>query len=589
MDKKETWVSSRFHIIVEGGVQKRRCKHIDCSKEYSRGTSHQTLRKHWTKDHGTNDTELANPNYKNRGRSDDDNGHATNNHKSSNNSTPVLKKKKLSESNSQNKNRGSPYGLNSSSIDNKKFQSPEKVQLDVRQVSKRLKEAVSIHITFDIHTVKKGGTKSFGIITAHSMSENMELRSVLLEYKHLAFPDDTATILEFLRFCFIKFNIREKIVSITSNCSHEVCQAVNDLDKRFRLSKNFNFPTAHIKCFPQFLHLNVMEVFRAQEYLIDGVRKIIGHINQNNVILRPMMSENSSTKDDDGQNNTVIRITGGDSNAQTIDQSGDNRSSGLKLPFDNRNSWNTTYNMIDNLLQQRGVVEPTLLYFQTREDNIDWDKLFALKTFLEPFYGVVDHFVQNRGVPLGLVAVILPRLINHLSSTQWGYDDIAMAAHTFRSELETYQSSFQNEMTILATMLDPRLKDAHISPKDAAIDLLRKRAEGIPGYRKLENEGTEDPLWDFGRSFNVDEVTDYLSAPRELRTMSIHGFWSYQGRAYPALSHLAKMLCCIQATSVPCDRMFSAAEYLGETKEKKVQPDSTSRELMKSWAKYLGK
>lgn len=529
------------------------------------------LKRHWHKAH--NDKFSVTP--RNRALASSPSGQSTP-------KIPSIKKSK-SPLKSSNSMTGTKTGGFNSSSPSKSRNNDKNLEFDVKQVSRRLREATSIHLTFDIYTPKKGG-KTFGIITAHSLSDSLDIRSVLLEYKHLPYPDDTSSVYEFLRSCITRFNCREKIVSIASNSSDIVASAIQELEKRYRLSKNFNFSTIHIKCFPQFVHENVIEVLRSQETLLFGIRKIVGFINNNDFTMRPV-SQSSNQDPSDGTStgpNVSETAAGGD-------QAGDQKATGLKLPIDNKSSWNTTFNMIDTFWQQRGFIEPTLLYFQNTDLSnitIDWDRLYALVQLLKPFYDVIDKFANDNYTPVSLIAAVIPYLMDHLSSSSWCYEDLAMVVHQFKLNLDTYRQCFQSDLIVIAGLLDPRIKDTFTSPEGRAdvINILRKRMGPQIPPKSHSTDGTI-----FASIFieqNPDEILDYLERNRESGRINIFAYWECYKNSYPTLYGLAKILLCVQATSVPSDRMFSAAEF-GE-RERKMQSDSTnSKELMRSWAKYL--
>lgn len=572
----KSWVSGRFAVIfLSNGVARRQCTFADCGVHYARGTSHVVLKRHWKKAHGAHVESKTRP--KNQGSAKS----PSKSNKTTKTKTSPDSDKLGSRGNKPNasKNKTNPT-FASPTFENKTSAHSDKFLFDVKLVSKRLREATSNHLTFDIYTPKKGG-KTYGIISAHSVNESSEVKSVLLEYRHLPYPDDSASLYEFLRACMTKFNIRDKIVSITSNCSETVANAIHELDRRYKLSKNFNFSSTHIKCFPQFVHLNVLEVFRSQERLIDDVRKITGLINNHNFTLRPLQQANAHS----GEN---------------IDNSGatdsESKVTGLKLPHDNnRCSWNTTFNMIESFSQNRAFIEPAMLYFpqELAGTSIDWDRLFTLVQFLRPFYEVVNKFASDNYTPVSLVAATLPHLLDHLSNTSWSYDDLVVSAHNFKVQLESYQQEFHNDLTVIATLLDPRVKDTFIAAegKENAINVLRQRLNNS-SLVKVENQKHQlpgDSFWyRIFRQCNYDEISDYLECPQEHGCTNTIAYWESQKNTYPSLYALAKMLVCVQATSVPNDRMFSAAE--NAEREKRNQWESTnSKELMKSWAKYLEK
>lgn len=628
--QRKSWVASRFTLIDDAGIAKRRCRFPQCDKEYSRGTSHMILKRHWSKQHADlnctiNHRPTNSPAF-NRHKSNNNNNNSNNNTStthnnsnnhptnSNNNTGGGKKSKQLNNQNTTNNSSNSSAtnigtqdlnhkpnktGSHSSNSNANSKNSNDRLQPDVKLVAKRLKEAISIHLTFDIYTPKKGG-KSYGIITAHSFGDSLDLKSVLLEYRHLPYPDDSTVVFEFLRSCITKFNIKEKIISLVSNASATIANAVQEMDKRYRLSKNFSFSTVHLRCFPQFVHINVQDIFRTQEALLETVRKVISLINSNNITLRPIQQQDAANTNATGalptvvDNNSVLHS----SNIATNNNDQGTKATGLKLPYDNRSSWNTTFNMIETFVQQRDFIEPTLLYFQNPQDmtsnvNIDWDRLYTLVQLLKPFHDVVNKFAVDNYTPVSLVAVSLPHLMEHLSSSSWAYDDLGMAAHNFKIQLETYQSLFQSDLTVIAGLLDPRVKDTFVTPegREYAIDILRKRLDNAAQNKSdfQVNQYPEHSVWSrVFRPCNFDEVTDYLDHPREHGCTNSFAYWEAHKNVYPCLYYLAKALICVQATSVPSDRLFSAGE--NTDKEKRVQMDSTnSKELMKSWARYLEK
>ena len=93
---------------------------------------------------------------------------------------------------------------------------------------------------------------------------------------------------------------------------------------------------------------------------------------------------------------------------------------------------------------------------------------------------VIHKFSVDNYTPVSLVAVSIPHLMEHLSSS-WAYDDLVMVAHNFKLQLESYRQFFQSDLTVIAGLLDPRVKDTFISEgRDDAIEILRKRLASSP-------------------------------------------------------------------------------------------------------------
>jgi hypothetical protein len=577
--ESKSWVSTRFIVVEDCGIYKRRCRYLNCNKEYAKGTSHMILKRHWSKAH--DDVYNVEPRSKScaDGNGGADSDHRTSTKKRSNKLCTKPKRNLIANRNSTPK----------------KLIKGNKLQFEFKQVVKRLKEALSIHLTLEMHTPKKGG-KTYGIITAHSLNESSKhVKSVLLDHRHLPYPSDHSTILEFLKNCINKFNCREKIISIASDGTDAVLNAVQEYDKRHRLSKNFNFSIIHIRCFPYFVHTNVNEVIRTQEVLIESIRKIVNFINQHNFTMRPIRQSDPNAPDGPGvEALTITNET--DPNTQTDSKK---ESSGLKLPIDNRSSWDTIYHMIDTFSEQRGFIEPTLQYFQNTQElesvEIDWDKLYALIHLLRPFHQVISRCATEDYTPVSIIAALIPHLMDHLSNSQWIYEDIALAAHNFKLQLDLYRQQFQSDLTVIAGLLDARVKDSFTSNegKEEVLNMLRKRVQDHrsppPPPKKFDGFMRPDSIF---RSIyvepNPDEILAYMQREREPIDVDPISFWECYKYVYPSLYNLAKSLICVQASSVPSERMFSAAENV--ERDRKPQMDSSvPKELIRSWARYLEK
>lgn len=597
----KSWVGSRYVTFMENGQSKRRCKYANCGKEYSCTTSHMILKRHWSRDH--QDIYSLSP----KSRSMLGSTSPSNLLKR----RKQLPKKKNPTKPSNSSGAGDSFdrktihlNTGSSSTPNRSLHHTpsassglDKIQFDVRQVSKRLKEAPSIHLSVDLHTPKKVG-KTFGIITAHTISDSFELKSVLLEYRHLPYPDDPVLLSEFVKSCMLKFNCKEKIIGISTSESEVILKAVQEIDKRQRFAKNYNFSMAHFKCFPYLVHSNVNDVLRTQDHLLDSMRKVVNFINNNNFTMKPINQEDAGINPqvgDSHQQSTVMATAqvSANSDAITGNDPETTKMTGLKLPIDGRYQWSSTYIMIDTFLQQRGFIEPTLLYFQNSAEDlaniqIDWDRLFLLVHLLKPFYQVINRFSIENSAPISAVFGLMPHLIDHLSNSSWlPYEDLAMAAHDFKLNLICYRDSMQSDVTNLATVLDPRIKLTFVAQesRENMIDALRKRLSHV----KLRTQAEPDLPEQMRASFpemHGDEIDDYLASPRAYLSSKLYPYWECHKYSYPGLYGLARTLACIQATSVPAERMFAAADIT--ERERKMQLDSTnSRELMKSWNKFL--
>lgn len=585
-DECKSWVAGRYVVLCDQGVWKRRCRFVDCGKEYARGTSHMILKRHWSKAHG--DVFSVEP----RRRLNESNG--------GDQPTPKRQRSKSSggDTSGPKKNK-SQISMMGNSPMKKTLQ--EKLHAEFKLVIKRLREAISIHLTVELHVPKKSG-KTYGIITAHSLNENFygnnkPVRSVLLEHKHLPYPDDSTTVFEFIKSAVNKFSCREKIISIAANDTDVLGNAIEEYDKRHKLSKNHNFGAVHIRCFPYFVHVNVLQVFRSQRDLLDKIRKIINFINQNNFTMRPVTQADPNAPDGPGIEALAITNeteppSGNETGAQVKKES-----TGLKLPTDNRSSWDTTYKMIDVFLEQRGFIEPTLQYFHNTQDladvHIEWNRLFEVVLLLKPLYEVISKFAHDDYTPVSTIAALIPHLMDHFSDFQSVHNDVALAANRFKTQLDLYRQQFQSDLTVIAGLLDPRIKDSFTSVegRQEVMHILRKRVEEHPpsppppksSASALKSNAFMRALF---IEANPDEIARYMDSSREVAEADPANYWECHKYAYPSLYNLARSLLSVQASSVPGERMFAAAEMAAEDRRGQLD-NSVSKELIRSWSKYL--
>ena len=63
-------------------------------------------------------------------------------------------------------------------------------------------------------------------------------------------------------------------------------------------------------------------------------------------------------------------------------------------------------------------------------------------------------------------------------------------------------------------------------------------------------------------------------------------WWKLNEHRYPKLSFLAKTVLCIQATSVPCKRLFSSAGYILNKTRSSLEPNTVNTLVgLRSWLK----
>lgn len=164
----------------------------------------------------------------------------------------------------------------------------------------------------------------------------------------------------------------------------------------------------------------------------------------------------------------------------------------LVEPVDTR--WNSTYLMLERVLMLRDViVRATSLMTELADFRyIDFGLIETVTTFLKPFYDVTKLLSYEKKVTLSLVSSLIPRLIQHSEQT---YDEscISNAAREARDKLNWYSSYTDRPVIVLATILDPRIKQ-HFLPADVqyiGAQLLKQYMPGEDLESSLESVSTQ--------------------------------------------------------------------------------------------------
>ncbi|XP_069389205.1 E3 SUMO-protein ligase ZBED1-like [Paralichthys olivaceus] len=271
-----------------------------------------------------------------------------------------------------------------------------------------------------------------------------------------------------------------------------------------------------------------------------------------------------------------------------------------KLILDVSTRWNSTYYMVERLLEQRWPVTATLSdpevtprgkhYFDLKPEQ--WVLLEELVQGLGPFE-CATVFLSGQEYA---TASCLPQPVKGLQrskqqtqfETSSGKAFLAIAGKGISERWENLNtvSAERDNPLVLAAAIDPRFrKMKFISPEDGtrvqsavevetgiydAPELEQKRRGNVPGAKSaLDNllQSDTDSLSDEEEETQEDKKIQmvrrevqmfFTEAPIAKKDDPLSWWRENEGR-FPTLSNLARSLLCILATSTPAERIFSAA------------------------------
>lgn len=223
---------------------------------------------------------------------------------------------------------------------------------------------------------------------------------------------------------------------------------------------------------------------------------------------------------------------------------------------------------------------------------MNWRKLDAILRFLKPLYDVTERFSRSNYVTISLINVILPKIIRH-ASQEFDDNSVTEAANALKLKLSSYSKQNLEDLVTISTVLDPRFKlDFFDREREISVkELLRSHIDLTTDDDLLPTTATEEGASIFDEiytSARVDEVDEYLAAPKEAKSVDVIDFWKLKQKSHPRLAKLAKQILAVQATSVASERAFSKAGCIDSARRSRLSAVSLrSNMLLNSWLEYL--
>ncbi|XP_046685571.1 zinc finger BED domain-containing protein 4-like [Homalodisca vitripennis] len=309
---------------------------------------------------------------------------------------------------------------------------PAEYEMCLNAVRQEMLTVSNVTLTTDTWT--SSNTESYMALTSHHISNDFELKSILLECSVIRSSHTSVNLAVEIDKIVKKFHLEGKIMIIVSdNASNIVGAITNELKLK------------HFGCFAHTINLILQDALKVCQSLTDRIKAIVSHFKR---------STSATEKLREVQKNLGLEPK--------------------KLVLQVATRWNSTFYMLQRISELKDAVKTTVALINKEipvltED--EWKTCSELVMVLEPFEEVTRNISgenyltasQVIGFINGLVSVCNKMRKETLSEVSKRVVDELLKG------LKTRFSNIENSKTIaLATLLDPRFKLAVFSDEKSA-------------------------------------------------------------------------------------------------------------------------
>jgi hypothetical protein len=442
-----------------------------------------------------------------------------------------------------------------------------------RNIMKKHKEMTEKVITFLYENTQKiavttdmwtsNSQKPFMAITGHFFDYNFVKRNILIDFSMVPYPHTGKQICEKLLEIFDKFNIRDKIISITTDNATNNVSAMNMLKLNFQAENFFKFKSFHLRCFAYVLNLIVENGLKKSPLnkLIEKIRNLVTFVK-------------TSPKEQQ-----KFELT-----SKTLGKVY------FSLKKDVKNRWNSVLIMLNSVISMDETIKylcfSDVSFKEFSLNNNEWETLKEIQSLLRPFEEATNAISGQKYASICLLLPIFQSIELHIKTCEpSNSEDISSCAKIMLKKLDKYKTLMINDITEFAVVVDPRLKFDYF--EDSTSDMKTKFTNFFNQFYALPAESAiEEPSTSFITSIykkrktdSSNEIEKYINFPTEGHESDPALWWKNNISHFPNLSKLAFDILLIPASSVPCEQIFSKSGEL-ITKKRNCLNDSTVMSCM---------
>lgn len=415
-----------------------------------------------------------------------------------------------------------------------------------------------VALTTDIWSSLK--SEGFLGVTIHFIDNNWLLKHFTLDIFQFKGSHTGEAISNEIYKLLEEFKLENKTIAITTDNASNMISCARQL--RLKFGHN---DFIHYRCVAHILNLIVSSGLDIVKENIKKLRKLMKMIKRSSKILEEL--ENLSQL---------------------------NHQPFLRPIIDIKTRWNSTYKMINRACTLKENISMLAVKYPTLNNylptQMEWELLHDLNQFLEPFDNATTNLSSQSYPTIAHSRIILLAIKIDLYADRGDDSLLKDMIIPMREKFETYYEVLK-EITHIAAFLDPRYKsycfpdmnnNEILQPIQQKLEEIQPatlvRSSKISSFlQKLKSTRSNEQIVD-------DEVTKYWNSNDAEENVKPLEWWKTHSTEYPNLSKLAVDYLCIQASSVPCEQLFSVAgQILCKTRNRLTGESVRASICLRSW------
>uniref|UniRef100_S4RUE7 BED-type domain-containing protein n=1 Tax=Petromyzon marinus TaxID=7757 RepID=S4RUE7_PETMA len=447
-----------------------------------------------------------------------------------------------------------------------------------QQCIAELKKASGLSLSCDVWN--SAAVDAYMSVSVHFIDEDWQLRNFLLESTNVLESHTPIVIRQWIEDALQRFEVEPaKIVSMVHDTGENMSAAARLLEEAYSWKP--------VQCAAHSLQLIVKDhgisKLPALDRAVDVARQLVEYFRKSEFALSQLSVREKEYN--------IIECP---------------------LVVDTPSRWNTTFDMIDRLLELRVPIAAVLGDMAVMPSwpsapmelvmPQQWDMLMELKTLLEPFVHATAFLGSETHVSASTVPVLVKGLIRALEAVHYTLDGVEVVDSPHIQQLKErvkwqleerwkFPTAPHVDFLLYAAALDPRFRGLKfLSGPDADAVRSHVLAKAID-FNRQDPSANRDPsvvkptiihvsgldqlfagFSDFADDMEVavvgssdieaivyKEAEQYFNEKQTPRGVNPLVWWRDNQSRLPYLSRVAKQVLCLPATSSPADKIFSTA------------------------------